>query len=69
MTYTKLKELAPEAFRRYSGVKSETFEAILEVLEQVEESKKKSGRPSTLGLADQLLLTLMYWHKYRTQST
>lgn len=67
MTYAKLKELAPQAFRRYSGVKPETFRVMLEVLEKVEESKKKAGRPSKLGLADQLLLTLSYWREYRTQ--
>lgn len=67
MTYAKLKELAPEAFRRYSGVKPETFRVMLEVLEKVEECKKKAGRPSKLDLADQLLLTLSYWREYRTQ--
>ena len=67
MTYAKLKELPPEAFRRYSGVKLETFKAMLEVLEQAEAGKKRSGRPSKLGLADQLLLTLTYWREYRTQ--
>lgn len=44
MTYTKLKELSPEQFGRYSGVKSKTFEAMLEVLEQAEGRKKKAGR-------------------------
>lgn len=67
MTYAKFKELAPEAFRRYSGVKPETFKAMLEVLEQAEGRKKKVGRPSKLSLADQLLLTLSYWREYRTQ--
>lgn len=67
MTYAKLKALPPEAFRRYSGVKPETFTTMLEVLAQVEEGKKKAGRPSLLGLEDQLLLTLTYWREYRTQ--
>ena len=42
MTYAKLKTLPPEAFRRYSGVKPETFRVIpalqgtlLEVLELI----------------------------------
>lgn len=67
MTYAKLKELSPEQFRRYSGVKPETFEAMLEVLEQAEGRKKKTGRPSKLSLSEQLLLTLMYWREYRSQ--
>jgi hypothetical protein len=44
MTYAKLKELPPEAFKRYSGVKPETFRAMLEVLERAEAGKKKAGR-------------------------
>lgn len=67
MTYAKLKELAPEAFRRYSGVKPETFSAMLEALQQAEGRKKRAGRPSKLGLADQLLFALTYWREYRTQ--
>lgn len=67
MTYSKLKEQPPEAFRRYSGVNPETFTVMLDVLEQAEARKKKSGRPSKLSLADQLLLTLSYWREYRTQ--
>lgn len=67
MTYAKLKELSSEAFRRYSGVKPKTFAAMLEVLEQAEGQKKKSGRPSKLRLEEQLLLTLTYWREYRTQ--
>lgn len=64
MTYAKLKTLPPEAFRRYSGVKPETFRVMLEVLEQAEGQKKKAGRPSKLGLAEQVLLTLTYWREY-----
>lgn len=67
MTYASLEGLPAEQFRRYSGVKPETFEAMLEVLEQLEGQKEKSGRPSKLGLEDQLLLTLTYWREYRTQ--
>lgn len=61
MTYAKLKGLAPEAFRRYSGVKPETFGTMLKVLEQAKVGKKKTGRPSKLSLGDQLMLTLTYW--------
>lgn len=67
MSHDKLKGLAPEAFRRYSGVRPGTFKAMLAVLEEAETSKKKAGRPSKLSLADQLLLTLTYWREYRTQ--
>jgi len=66
MTYEKLKTLAPEAFKRYCGVKPLTFAVMLEVLRAEQGRKKKSGRPSKLMLEDQLLMTLTYWREYRT---
>ena len=67
MTYENLQELSAEAFKRYSGVKQETFAAMLEVLGEAERNKKKPGRTSKLSLADQILLTLSYWREYHTQ--
>lgn len=66
MTYEKLKTLAPEAFKRYCGVRPVTFAAMLEVLRAGQERKRKSGRPSKVTLEDQLLMTLSYWREYRT---
>ena len=34
--------------------------------EQVEQKKKKPGKPSKLGVADRVLMTLEYWREYRT---
>ena len=48
MTYTELRGRSSEAFRRYSGVKPETFEVMLGVLREVGQDKKRSGRPSKL---------------------
>ncbi len=67
MRHDEVKGLPPEAFKRLTGVKRETYERMLEVLGQSERRKKRSGRPSKLSLADQLLLSLMYWREYRTQ--
>jgi hypothetical protein len=39
MRYIQLKQREPEAFRRYCGVKPETFKAMLDVLEVAEENK------------------------------
>jgi hypothetical protein len=55
MIYAK-KELPSEAFGHYSGVRPETFEAMLGVLREVEQDKKKVGRSSKLGLEEELLL-------------
>lgn len=67
MRYDEVGELPEGQFKRLTGVKRETFEQMLSVLKQSEGQKKRSGRPSKLSLADQLLLTLMYWREYRTQ--
>lgn len=67
MRYNAVEALLPGEFKRLTGVKRETFERMLEVLRQSEQRKKRLGRPSKLSLADQLLLTLMYWREYRTQ--
>ena len=67
MRYDEVEGLPPGQFKRLTGVKRETFERMLAVLRQRGQQKKRSGRPSKLSLADQLLLTLMYWREYRTQ--
>ena len=64
-TYEQLKELSPEQFRRACGVKPSTFNHMLEVLAQAK-AQQKPGRPSTLSLENQLLLTLEYLREYRT---
>ncbi|MGK6834876.1 IS5 family transposase [Acinetobacter baumannii] len=43
------------------------FTEMVEVLEKAESLKKKSGRPHTLDIEDQLLLTLNYLRNYSTQ--
>lgn len=66
-TYEQFKALSAEAFKRYSGVRPETFATMLQALCHAEQGKKKTGRRPILGLEDQLLLTLSYWREYRTQ--
>jgi hypothetical protein len=63
MRYETIKGLKPEEFKRLTGVRSETFEMMLQYLT---ETIRIFGRPSKLSLADQLLLTLLYWREYRT---
>lgn len=60
-------ELPGGAFKRKLGVKRETFEAMLKVLQGREAGKKKRGRPAALCLEDQLVLALSFWREYRTQ--
>ena len=64
MRYEKIKDYGKEKFKRLTGVKKETFEKMLNVLET---ELRDYGRPPKLRRADQLLMTLMYWREYRTQ--
>lgn len=66
MTYEQMKDLKPGDFKRACGVYPQTFETMLQVLRENEQKKIKPGRPPTLSLEDQLLMSLQYWREYRT---
>lgn len=67
MKFEKVKNLKPEEFRRLTGVKLDTFEKMLEIIDQaVKEKKSKGGRPNKLCTADMILMTLEYLREYRT---
>ena len=63
MRYDEIKDRAPTDFQRLTGVKPQVFEQMLKA---VQNHIGSFGRPCKLCLADQLLLTLMYWREYRT---
>ncbi len=67
MRYEEVKGLAPEGFKRLTGVKPQVFGDMLTVLREAEQRKKKAGRSSKLSLEDKLLLALSYWREYQTQ--
>ncbi len=64
MRYETVQNLSDEDFKRATGVRRATFSKMLEILQQDEGNM---GRPPKLSLADQLLMTLMYWREYRTE--
>ena len=66
MTYEKVKNLTSEKFKRLCGVKKETFAQMVEIVENQEKLKTKTGRPSKLSLENQVLMTLEYLREYRT---
>jgi hypothetical protein len=66
MKYEQAKHLKPAEFKRFWGVKLETFEQMVEIVSQHSQQKKKSGRPGKTSLEDQVLMTLEYWREYRT---
>ena len=64
MRYENIKDWKDTDFKRLTGVKRETFEKMLTIINQ---ELPNFGRPPKLKRADQLLMTLMYWREYRTQ--
>lgn len=65
MTYEQVKHLQPEEFKRLCGVRPETFNQMVTVMQQAKQ-QLKPGRPSKLSLEDQVLMTLEYLREYRT---
>ncbi len=67
MSYEQIKDLRPALFKRYCGVKPETFQRMVEVVsDHLAETRIKTGRPPKLSVEDQVLMTLEYWREYRT---
>ena len=67
MKYENLIQRSDREFKRLTGVTPVLFHEMLQVTTEAESRKIKSGRPHTLSLADQLLLTLSYLRHYHTQ--
>ena len=67
MKYNNLKISSDKDFRRVTGVKRQTFYAMLEILKTAHQLKKsKGGRPNKLSIEDMLLMGLEYLREYRT---
>ena len=65
--YESLKTLPLKHFRRLTGVKRETFEKMLGVLEKARNNRyRKAGRKGGLSFEDKLLMALEYLREYRT---
>ncbi len=64
--YKEAKKIAPNEFKRLCGVYPETFAVMVEIVQSHQKQKKVTGRPSLLGVEDQILMTLEYLREYRT---
>lgn len=64
MRFIEVNEYGEQQFYRLTGVKRAVFDLMVEV---VSGARSGRGRPATLSVADQLLLTLCYWREYRSQ--
>lgn len=65
--YEELEEISAEKFRRLTGVKRETFAAMVLILRAAQNSRyRKAGRKGRLSIEDKLLMALEYLREYRT---
>ena len=65
--YETMKKLSEAKFRRLTGVKRKTYEAMVEMLRGAHKQKKRQGgRPNKLCVEDMLLMALEYLREYRT---
>jgi hypothetical protein len=64
---TRIEMLAEEKYLVLFGVRKATFDEMLAILERAyEEMRKKGGRKRRLSVLDMLIITLGYYHDYRT---
>ena len=63
MNYEQAQHLKPGEFKRFWGVKLETFKHMVEIVRQQGQGKKKTRRPGKINLEDQVLMTLEYWRE------
>lgn len=67
MKYEQIRNLLDEPFRRLTGIKRQTFEKMVKILEEDDKKKKiKGGRKNKLSMENQLLMALEYIREYRT---
>jgi hypothetical protein len=67
MKYELVKNFNNNRFRQVTGVNIETFNKMVEVLnESYSEVHKKRGRNRALSIEDMLLMMLEYYKEYRT---
>jgi len=67
MKWEAINRLAADEFRRLTGVKRPTFEAMVKILQTAREEKQlRGGRKNKLSVENILLMTLEYLREYRT---
>jgi hypothetical protein len=65
MTYNQIKKLKSTDFKRFCGVRPETFQVMVEALrKKLPKSGCRGGQPK-LTVENQLLIGLEYWREYR----
>ena len=63
----RMRKLKAGDYQRLFGVKKETFDKMMEILEKAYiEKHRKGGKPPKLTVLDKLIITLQYYREYRT---
>lgn len=63
----RIEQLKETQYQELFGVKKETFELMLEILnKQYNKDHEKGGKPPKLSVLDKLLMMLCYYREYRT---
>ena len=64
---TRIKELDESDYQELFGIRKPTFDKMLAILTGAHQEKhKQGGRPPRLSVLDKLIITLGYYHDYRT---
>ncbi len=64
---TRIAALHEQEYQELFGIRKPTFEKMLSILESADQEKhKQGGRPPRLSVLDKLVVTLGYYHDYRT---
>jgi hypothetical protein len=65
--YDRIKKLAPDEFKRLTGIKPSTFTSMVVVIKEAEATRSKfGGKPHRLCVEDRILMALEYLREYRT---
>ena len=65
----RIGKLSPDRYQELFGVRKPTFDKMLDILEcAYKELHEQGGRPPRLSVLDKLVVTLGYYHDYRTMS-
>jgi len=63
----RISNLSEEKYQVLFGIRKPTFDEMLAILENAyKEMRKKGGRARKLSVLDMLIITLGYYHDYRT---
>ncbi len=58
MKFTQFQGLSQQKFKRRTGMSRQAYYVIVNEVKEQEKNKKKPGRPCTLSIEEQVLMTI-----------